>query len=96
MPEGEGKAYFSKSKSTYIGRFSQGLCDDQTGEATLELGNGDKYKGTFKAGFYAEGVYTMSDGSYFTGTYKNAQPYNGKWYNADNSFSADVVNGVEQ
>ena len=96
LPEGEGKAYFSKSKSTYIGRFSQGLCDDQTGEATLELGNGDKYKGTFKAGFYAEGVYTMSDGSYFKGTYKNAQPYNGKWYNADNSFSADVVNGVEQ
>ena len=89
-------AYFSKSKSTYIGRFSQGLCDDATGEATLELGNGDKYKGTFKAGFYAEGVYTMSDGSYFKGTYKNAQPYNGKWYNADNSFSADVVNGVEQ
>lgn len=96
LPEGEGKAYFSKSKSTYIGRFSQGLCDDQTGEATLEFGNGDKYKGTFKAGFYAEGVYTMSDGSYFKGTYKNAQPYNGKWYNADNSFSADVVNGVEQ
>ena len=37
-------AYFSKSKATYIGRFSQGLCDDATGEATLKLGNGDIYK----------------------------------------------------
>ena len=47
-------------------------------------------------GFYDKGRYTLADGSYFEGTFKEGTPFDGKWYNADGSFSATVVNGVEQ
>ena len=62
----------------------------------MTFDSGDKFVGSFKGGFYYEGKYTLSDKSYFKGSFKNGVPYNGKWYNADGTFSANVVNGIEK
>lgn len=100
LPNGKGTAKFKKygeiPSSTYKGRFTDGLCDDATGEATLSFTSGDHFKGSFKKGYYDRGTYTLSDGSHFTGSFKNGNPWDGKWYNADGSFWAQVKNGVER
>ena len=94
LPQGFGTAKFEKYGSipaaTYSGHFTNGLCNDQTGNATLKFDNGDTYKGTFNNGYYEQGTYTLKDGSYFTGTFKEGNPYKGKWYNSDGSFSEEI------
>lgn len=94
LPQGHGTAKFEKYGSipaaTYTGYFTDGLCDDQTGNATLKFDNGDVYKGTFSKGYYKQGTYTLKDGSYFKGTFKEGNPYKGKWYNSDGSFSEEI------
>ena len=94
LPQGFGTAKFEKYGSipaaTYSGHFTNGLCNDQTGDATLKFDNGDTYKGTFNNGYYEQGTYTLKDGSYFTGTFKEGNPYKGKWYNSDGSFSEEI------
>lgn len=99
LPNGKGVAKFPKygsiPPSTYEGLFTDGICEDYTGTATITFDSGDKFIGSFEGGFYSEGKYILSDKSYFKGTFKNGAPYNGKWYNADDSFSANVVNGME-
>lgn len=92
--QGYGTAKFEKYGSipaaTYSGNFTDGLCDDQTGNATLKFDNGDVYKGTFNKGYYDQGTYTLKDGSYFKGTFKEGNPYKGIWYNSDGSFSEEI------
>lgn len=99
LPNGRGIAKFEKygdiPASTYEGNFVNGVCEDTTGTATMRFDSGDKFVGSFKGGFYSEGKYTLTDNSYFEGTFKKGVPYNGKWYNADGSFSANVIDGVE-
>ena len=99
LPNGKGIAKFAKygdiPASIYEGNFVDGICEDKTGTATMTFDSGDKFVGSFEGGFYSEGKYTLSDNSYFKGTFKKGVPFNGKWYNADGSFSANVVNGVE-
>lgn len=94
LPQGYGTAKFEKYGSipaaTYSGCFTDGLCDDQTGNATLKFDNGDVYKGTFNKGYYDQGTYTLKDGSYFKGTFKESNPYKGIWYNSDGSFSEEI------
>lgn len=94
LPQGQGTAKFEKYGSipaaTYTGYFTDGLCDDQTGNATLKFDNGDVYKGTFIKGYYDQGIYTLKDGSCFKGTFKEGSPYKGKWYNPDGSFSEEI------
>ena len=94
LPQGHGTARFEKYGSipaaTYTGYFTDGLCDDQTGNATLKFDNGDVYKGTFSKGYYVQGTYTLKDDSYFKGTFKEGNPYKGKWYNSDGSFSEEI------
>ena len=100
LPQGNGKAVYSAQGqipgSTYTGAFKDGLCEDPSGNAKLVFDSGDTFVGTFVGGFYDKGRYTLSDGNCFEGSFKESRPYNGKWYNPDGSFSATVVNGVEQ
>ncbi len=100
LPNGEGIAKFAKygdiPASTYKGQFVNGVCEDNTGNATMTFDSGDKYVGTFEDGYYAQGKYILSDGSYFEGTFKEGSPYNGTWYNAQGKADGKVVNGADQ
>lgn len=100
LPNGEGIAKYEKydniPASTYKGRFVDGVCEDNTGNATMTFENGDIYIGTFKEGYFDKGKYTLADGSYFKGTFNNGSPFNGKWYTANGSFDVNVANGIEQ
>ncbi len=100
LPNGKGTAKFAKygniPASTYEGEFVNGVCEDNTGTATMTFSTGDKYIGTFKNGYYDKGKYILADKSSFEGTFKDGTPYNGKWYTANGSFDGDVVNGVDQ
>ena len=100
LPNGEGIAKFAKygdiPASTYHGQFVNGVCEDHTGKATMTFNSGDKYVGTFEDGYYVQGKYILSDGSYFEGTFKEGSPYNGTWHNAQGKADGKVVNGAEQ
>lgn len=98
LPNGKGIAKYPKTKTegakTYEGNFVNGICEDNTGEATMTFENGDRYTGTFTNGFFDKGKYiTAEDNYYFEGTFKDGQPYNGKWYAPDGTPDSDVVNG---
>lgn len=100
LPNGKGIAKFAKygdiPASTYHGRFVNGVCEDHTGKATMTFDSGDKYVGTFEDGYYVQGKYILSDGSYFAGSFKEGSPYNGTWYSAQGKADGKVVNGAEQ
>lgn len=98
LPNSIGTAKYAKTKTesakTYRGYFVNGVCEDNTGKATMTFDNGDKYTGTFKNGFFDKGRYvTAEDNYYFEGTFKDGQPYNGKWYTPNGTYDSDVVNG---
>ncbi|MBQ0021054.1 MAG: protein kinase [Bacteroidales bacterium] len=99
LPMGKGTASFDAYNgipaATYEGEFVHGICEDNTGTATMTYDSGDKFVGTFKGGYRTEGRYTLSDGSYFEGTFKNGDVFNGKWYTADGQVDGTVVNGKE-
>lgn len=99
LPNGKGIAKYEKYKnipaSTYEGEFVNGVCEDQTGNASMTFTNGDKYIGTFKNGYYENGKYILADKSYFEGAFKDGSPYNGKWYTSKGISDGSVVNGVE-
>ena len=100
LPNGQGQAKFAKygsiPASTYTGNFVNGVCEDATGRATMNFTTGEKYVGTFKGGYFDQGRYYSSDGSYFEGTFKGGSPYNGKWYTAAGEVDGSVVNGKDQ
>lgn len=100
LPNGQGQAKFAKygdiPASTYTGNFVNGVCEDATGRATISFTTGQKYVGTFKGGYYEQGRFVDSDGSYFEGTFKEGSPYNGKWYTAAGQVDGSVVNGKDQ
>lgn len=100
MPNGKGIAQFAKygniPASTYEGEFVDGVCEDNTGNATMTFTTGDKYIGTFKGGYYGQGKYILADKSYFEGEFKNGSPYNGKWYTAAGVPDGEVVNGEDK
>lgn len=89
-PNGKGTGLYEYG--TYTGEYKNGL---RQGKGTFESKNGsNKYEGSFYEDKYHKGKLTLTaDGSYFEGTFRNGQPYNGKWYNKDGSFNSDVVNG---
>ena len=99
LPSGHGVAKFpahgETSAMTYTGNFVDGKCTDDTGNATSVFANNDSYKGTFEDGNYVHGRYTMADGSYFEGDFKEGVPYNGSWYTKDGTKDAEVINGEE-
>ena len=96
FPEGKGKAiYTDQDKDTYTGHFVAGNRNDTF--ATLTFKNGDKYEGSFVNDLFGEGSYIMKkDGSYFKGTFKDFQPYNGTWYDVNGKIIVRVVDGEEK
>lgn len=98
-PNGEGiMTYPSNDKDgrkEYKGYVSQGLRDDDS--AVLTYINGNSYNGSFVNDKLSKGKLILkSDGMYFEGSFKDNQPYNGKWYYTDGSLYSTVTNGVEK
>ncbi len=97
LPQGEGKAQFAAygniPAATYEGHFVDGIC---TGQGKLVFTSGDSFEGILDGGFYKEGTYRLSDGSYFQGTFKSGSPWSGTWYNASGQKDGEVRNGEEQ
>ena len=88
-PDGEGTGVYSLG--TYTGTYVNGL---RQGEGTFKTKDGSNtYSGTFVNDLYNKGKITMSDGSYFNGTFRNGQPYEGKWYDAKGNVVWKVQNG---
>ncbi len=85
------------AKYKYTGEIVDTLGSLPNGEGTATFESGDTYVGTFKDGHFDEGQYNLvSEKCYFKGTFKNDEPYNGTWYNDDETLSAYVVNGEEK
>ena len=80
-----------KTKFEYTGNFTHGVA---TGDATSRLED-QTFKGVYKNNEFDNGTLTMGDGSYFTGTFKSQNPYNGTWYTKSGKADGKVVNGKE-
>lgn len=91
-PHGEGTAQFSNGdRKSYTGGWVHGIME---GEATYIYTNGDTFKGRFINGVFHEGRYTFaSDGLYFDGTYRQEQPWEGKWYDKNGNLKYTFKEG---
>lgn len=88
-PNGKGTGIYSYG--TYTGEYQNGV---KHGEGKFESKDGsNKFEGSFYDDKYNKGTLTMSDGSYYVGTFSGGQPYNGKWYDKNGKFDSDVVKG---
>jgi len=89
IPHGVGTGVYETG--TYVGEYRHGL---RHGEGIFDSADGmNHFEGTFTDNLYSKGKLTMPDGMYYRGTFKNGQPYSGKWYNADNSVYYKLRNG---
>lgn len=79
------------TKFEYTGNFTHGVA---TGDATSRLDD-QTFKGVYSNNEFDNGTLTMGDGSYFTGTFKSQNPYNGSWYTKDGKADGKMVNGTE-
>jgi serine/threonine protein kinase len=98
-PNGEGIiSYPSDDKDgrkEYKGYVSNGLRNDNS--AVLTYTNGNSFNGSFVNDKLNKGKLILrSDGMYFEGSFKDNQPYNGKWYYTDGSLYSTVTNGIEK
>lgn len=99
-PNGIGKIRYLDSdkdgRYTYEGNVIHGIRDDA--KATLHYRNGNSFVGSFFKDNFKQGCLTLkNDGVYFDGTFKDNQPWNGKWYFIqDNSLYSTVVDGKEK
>lgn len=98
-PNGEGViSYPSDDKDgrkEYKGYVSNGLRNDNS--AVLTYTNGNSFNGSFVNDKLNKGKLILrSDGMYFEGSFKDNQPYNGKWYFTNGSLYSTVTNGVEK
>ena len=88
MPEGKGTGHYPYG--SYTGEYKHGL--RQGKGKFISTDGSNKYEGTFSNDSYEEGT-LQSSGLTFKGTFFNEQPYNGKWYDANNSEYAIIENG---
>lgn len=98
LPVGDGVAQFSDYKGipggVYEGQFIDGVMTDDRGKATFTFENGDTYKGTVVDGYYEKGEYYVKEQNItFKGTFKNGNPYNGNWLDAQGNTVSTVTNG---
>ncbi len=95
QPQGKGTVKYINDpdkRVEYVGGFVNGLREDTN--ATLRYANGDSFIGSFTADRFEKGVYTVKQtGEYFSGTFKNDQPWNGAWYDKNKNEISKVVNG---
>ena len=98
-PNGEGiityPATDKDGRKEYKGNVTNGLRNDDS--AILTYTNGNSYKGSFVNDKLNKGKLVLkSDGMYFEGSFKDNQPYNGKWYFTNGSLYSTVTNGIEK
>lgn len=80
QPHGEGLAKFPQG-DTYEGDFVHGTFE---GECTyLNHAEGDRFMGTYKDNAREQGTYVWNDGTYFTGTFRNNDLYEGTLYDVN-------------
>lgn len=96
IPNGYHRLHYAsndkENRKVYQGDFSNG--QRNAVNASMEWNNGDVYRGSFANGNLKSGTYSVkSDGSYFTGDFKNNSPYNGKWYSNSGKYLQTVSNG---
>jgi len=97
QPQGNGILTYlnDKVKERYEGNITDGLRDDST--AVLFFKNGDVFRGAFEKDHFTIGAYYVKEsGEYFQGKFKNDQPWNGVWYDAQHNVISRVDNGVEK
>ena len=69
----------------YIGHFVNGERQDST--AMLYYQNGDYFFGTMNGDKFMKGIfYSNSDHSHFEGSFVDNKPYEGTWYNHEESY----------
>lgn len=88
-PHGEGVAFYPKDdqdgRRYYIGHFVNGERQDST--AMLYYQNGDYFFGTMNGDKFMKGIfYSNSDHSHFEGSFVDNKPYEGTWYNHEESY----------
>lgn len=88
-PNGEGVAFYLKGdkdgRRYYIGHFVNGERQDST--AMLYYQNGDYFYGTMNGDKFMNGIfYSNSDHSHFEGIFIDNKPYEGTWYNHEESY----------
>lgn len=89
QPHGEGVAFYPKDdqdgRRYYIGHFINGNRQDTT--AMLYYQNGDYFYGSMDGDKFLKGIfYSNSDGSHFEGSFVDNKPYDGTWYNHEESY----------
>ena len=88
-PHGEGVAFYPKDdkdgRRYYIGHFINGNRQDST--AMLYYQNGDYFYGSMDGDKFLNGIfYSNSDQSHFQGSFVDNKPYEGTWYNHEESY----------
>lgn len=88
-PHGEGVAFYPKDdqdgRRYYIGYFVNGERQDST--AMLYYQNGDYFYGSMDGDKFLKGIfYSNSDKSHFEGSFVDNKPYDGTWYNHEESY----------
>lgn len=88
-PHGEGVAFYptddKDGRRYYIGHFVNGERQDST--AMLYYQNGDYFFGTMNGDKFMKGIfYSNSDNSHFEGSFVDNKPYEGTWYNHEESY----------
>ncbi len=88
-PHGEGVAFYPKDdqdgRRYYIGYFVNGERQDTT--AMLYYQNGDYFYGSMDGDKFLKGIfYSNSDKSHFEGNFVDNKPYDGTWYNHEESY----------
>ena len=90
IPHGKGRAAYSDG-SIYVGRFQNGMRDDD--EAEFTDSNGNRFIGSFRQDSIVKGRITSGDGRYYEGSFSDDKPFNGKWYDADGNATYIVKDG---
>ncbi len=82
-PNGQGKATWDDGRS-YEGQFANGKMHGKGKYADTK--HQQVFEGTMKDNYFDEGKMTYTDdNSYYQGTFKNGDPWNGTYYTADGS-----------
>ena len=85
------EGHFRSETVEYKGAFVHGVAE---GKATYKIKD-QTFEGTFKNNEYDNGTLTMSDGTYFKGSFKGGDPFNGAYYEKSGKLDAKVVDGKE-
>lgn len=97
IPDGTGFGEYPELPDCPSCHFDGAYVNGIPSDGILTFSNGDVYKGTFNDyGFYAEGKLITAKGTAYEGSYKDGQPYNGKWYDAQGKLTSEVVNGKKK